>query len=147
LKQKDLVGSWQLVGVELTGNHAQSGSPPFGGNPHGMLHYLPEGRMAVLINSAVRPPIEGGRHGGSDAEWRSAARSFTAYAGSYTIAPGQIIHHVDMNSYPNDVGVDYVRIARLEGDSLVLETPPDLPPDQRAMRLVWRRYSGRVAPR
>ena len=146
MQRQDLIGSWQLVGVELTGADTQSGPPPFGGNPRGMLHYLPDGRMAVMIYSADRPPIEGGRRGGSDAEWRSAARSFTAYAGSFTITPGRIIHHVDINSYPNDVGVDYVRLARLDGDKLLLETPPNLPADQRAMRLVWRRYAGEPWP-
>lgn len=145
MEQEDLVGSWQLVSIELT-KDADTGPPPFGGDARGMLHYLPDGRMAVMIYNGARPAIAGGRHGGSDAEWRSAARSFTAYAGRYTILPDMIVHHVDINSYPNDVGVDYVRIARLEAGSLVLETPTDLPPDQRAMRLVWHRHAGEPLP-
>jgi len=140
LEQADLLGSWQLTGVELTGADAASGPAPFGGNPEGVLHYLADGRMAVIIQSASRPPIPGGRRGGSDGEWRQAARSFTAYCGTYSIQPGSIVHHVEMNSFPNDSGVDYVRIARLDNQCLVLETPPKLPADQRQMRLVWKRY-------
>ena len=135
-----LLGSWQLAGIELTREDAGSGPPPFGEHPQGILHYLPDSRMAVFIQSGDRPPITGGRIGGSDAQWRSAARSFTAYAGTYTLHSGAVVHHVEMNSFPNDVGVDYRRLARLEGNRLILETPPDLPADQRPMRLIWTRF-------
>ncbi len=141
LESADLLGSWQLVSAVLTGDDAASGPAPFGGKPQGVLHYLPDGRMAVIIQSADRPPIPGGRRGGSDGDWRQAARSFTAYAGRYTILPGKIVHHVEMNSFPNDQGVDYVRIAHLVNQCLWLETPPDLPADQRPMRLGWKRFS------
>jgi len=140
MRREDLIGSWRLEGVELVGEDASAGPPPFGGSPQGILHYLPDGRMAVMIQNLDRPPIEGGRRGGSDAEWRRAARSFTAYAGGWTLEPGRVVHHVDFNNFPNDVGVDYVRIARIEGDILHLETPAELPADQRPMRLVWKRF-------
>ena len=140
LEQADLLGTWQLVSVELIGDGVANRPAPFGGRPEGILHYLEDGRMAVLIQSADRPPIAAGRTGGSDAEWRQAARSFTAYAGTYSILPGRIVHHVEMNSFPNDQGVDYVRLARLENQHLVLDTQLDIPPDQRHMRLVWKRY-------
>ncbi len=139
MQASDLLGSWTLVHVEPLGPQAPGAPPPFGGQPRGVLHYLADGRMAVMIEVAGRKRVEGGRHGGTDAEWRRAAKSFTAYAGTYELAPGQVIHHVDFNSYPNDVGTDYVRTARIEGERLTLETPLDLPPDQRAMRLVWQR--------
>ena len=140
LEQAELLGSWQLAVAELTGADAANGPAPFGGSPQGVLHYLADGRMAVIIQSSNRPPIPGGRRGGSDGEWRQAARSFTAYCGTYSILPGRIVHHVEMNSFPNDQGVDYVRIARLENHCLLLETPSELPADQRQMRLVWKRF-------
>ena len=136
----DIIGSWELVGVDLIGEMVEGQPLPFGGSPQGVLHYLPDGRMAVMIQQAERPPIPEGRKGGTDAQWRSAAVSFTAYAGTYSFSPGRIVHHVEFNSFPNEVGVDYVRIARLEAGCLILETPPELPADQRAMRLVWRRF-------
>ena len=140
LEAADLLGCWQLISVELTRVDAASGPNPFGERPQGILHYLGDGRMAVMIQSADRPAIPGGRGGGSDVEWRQAARSFTAYAGTYSIMPGHIVHHVEMNSFPNDQGVDYKRIAHLVNQCLVLETPPELPADQRPMRLVWKRF-------
>lgn len=115
---------------------------PFGRRPSGMLHYLPNGCMAVLIAHEQRPVIAGGRIGATDAERLAAARTFTAYGGRYDVEEDRVVHHVAINSFPNDVGVDYPRIARLDGDRLFLATPPDLPADQRPMRLVWRRYPG-----
>ena len=141
MDRDELIGSWRLEGVEVVGEDAGAGPAPFGGNPEGILHYLPDGRMAVLIQNSDRAPIEGGRRGGSDVEWRRAARTFTAYAGSWTLEPGRVVHHVDFNSFPNDVGVDYIRIAHIDGDHLYLETPTELPADQRPMRLVWRRFA------
>ena len=142
LEKSDLLGSWSLVSAEETGPNAGAIAPPFGEKPKGMLHYLADGRMVVVIQNADRSPIEGGRRGGSDADWRSAARSFTAYAGTYSIQSGQVVHHVDLNSFPNDLDVDYVRLARMENGRLVLETTSELPPDQRAMRLAWQKYDG-----
>lgn len=141
LAQQDILGSWHLVSVALTGPQASTQAAPFGGSPTGILHYLGDGRMAVMIQHSHRPAIAGGRKGGSEAEWAQAARSFTAYAGRYSVKPGVIIHHVELNSFPNEIGFAYSRMARLVQGCLVLETPPDLPADQRAMRLVWRRLT------
>ncbi len=139
VRAEDLLGSWDLQRIELLGPDAESQPPAFGGNPVGILHYLPDGRMVAILQNGNRQPIPGGRTGGSDADWKRAARSFTAYAGSYEILPDRVVHHVDFNSFPNDAGTDYVRFARLEGDVLVLETPLDGPADTRPMRLFWKR--------
>jgi hypothetical protein len=135
----ELIGSWELQRIELLGPGAEDQPPPFGGDPSGILHYMPDGRMVAILQNRVRPPIPGGRRGGTDADWRRAARSFTAYAARWTLEPDRVIHHVDFNSFPNDVGLDYIRFARFEGASLVLETPLDGPPDSRPMRLYWKR--------
>ena len=139
--QADLLGSWTLVRVEAMGEGAETQPPPFGGWPEGMLHYLPDGRMVAIVQQGGRDPIPGGRKGGTDAEWKRAARSFTAYAGAYEVKADHIVHHVEFNSFPNDVGSDYIRFARIENGMLVLETPLDPGPDQRPMRLFWKRLT------
>ena len=138
VSQEDLLGSWSLVRIELL-DPADNGPPPYGGKPEGLLHYLPDGRMVAIIHQAGRAHIPGGRKGGTDAEWKRAARSFTAYAGPYEIKADHIVHHVEFNAFPNDVGTDYIRHAHFEDGMLVLETPLDPGPDQRAMRLFWKR--------
>lgn len=139
----DLIGSWDLVRIDLIGPGAESLPPAFGGHPQGVLHYMADGRMVAIIQGAGRAPMPGGRRGASDADWRRAGKSFTAYAGSWDLVGDRVVHHVDFNSFPNDVGVDYIRFARMEGDLLVLETPIDGPPDSRPMRLFWRRKPAR----
>ena len=140
LLQSEILGSWTLVRVEAMGNDAASQPPPFGGKPEGVLHYLPHGRMVAIVQQSGREPLPGGRRGGSDAEWKRTARSFTAYAGPHETTPDHIVHHVEFNSFPNDVGSDYIRYARIEDGMLVLETPLDPGPDQRPMRLFWKRF-------
>ncbi|HMO69983.1 MAG TPA: lipocalin-like domain-containing protein [Novosphingobium sp.] len=139
----DLIGSWDLVRVDLIGPGSESLPPAFGGKPQGVLHYMADGRMVAIIQSARREAFAGGRRGATDADWRRAGKSFTAYAGDWELRGDRVIHHVDFNSYPNDVGVDYIRHARIEGGLLVLETPIDGPPDSRPMRLIWKRKSAR----
>jgi Lipocalin-like domain len=96
----------------------------------------------VLIAHGGRTPFANRRLAATDAETLHAARTFTAYAGTFDVKGHRIVHHVEMNSYPNDVGVDYPRVARIDGDVLELATPPELPPGQRPMRLSWRRIGG-----
>lgn len=138
-----LHGSWILESADVVDGDRIVDSAPFGSRPSGMLHYLENGCMAVLIAHEQRPVIAGGRTGATDAERLAAARTFTAYGGSYDVENDRVVHHVVINSFPNDVGVDYPRIARLDGNRLILATPRDLPADQRPMRLIWKRYSGR----
>ena len=135
----DLIGSWRLERAELLRDGLPSGILPFGERPDGVIHYLPDGRMAVLIAHDDRPEMHGGRAAADDAEWAKAARSFTGYAGTFDLMGERVVHHVDINSLQSEVGADYVRLATLDGDRLTLTTPPELPADQRAMRLTWRR--------
>ena len=51
-EKSDLLGSWQLASVELTGEDAVNAPAPFGGYPEGILHYLADGRMAVIIQAS-----------------------------------------------------------------------------------------------
>ena len=143
LTRDALLGSWTLVSAEAVSGASVIDAEPFGAGPYGIIHYLADGRMAVLIAHAQRAPIVGGRVHGSDADRLRAARTITAYAGTFDVESDRVIHHVEVNSFPNDVGVDYVRLAKLDGDTLLLATPPDLPADQRPMRLHWARYVAR----
>ena len=133
------LGSWRLESAHVVEGDTVIDRTPFGAEPHGLLHYLSGGRMAVLIAHGGRIPFANGRLGATDAETPLAARTFTAYAGRFEVEGDHITHHVEMNRYPNGVGVGYRRVARIDGDVLELTTPSGLPPGQRPMRLCWRR--------
>ena len=73
-------------------------------------------------------------------ELAASARTFTAYAGTYTCGVDEIVHHLDVCSFENDRTADYVRGARLEDGQLTLETPrQQTPTGVRSMSLVWER--------
>lgn len=136
--EADLLGSWTLVGIELLGPDAEGQSPPFGGKAEGVLHYVPRGRMIAIVQQAGRPPVAGG----AESAGKRPSGAFSAYAGTYEIVDDHLVHHVEFNSYPNDIGVDYIRYPRFEDGLLVLETPLDPGPDARPMRLRWKRMAG-----
>jgi len=138
-----LLGGWRLESAHVVDGETDIDRIMFGADPHGLLHYLSDGRMAVLIADGGRTPFANGRPLATNAEMLQAARTFTAYAGTFEGQGGRVVHHVDMNSYTNDIGVDYPREARIDGDLLELTTPPELPPGQSPMRLGWRRIGGR----
>jgi hypothetical protein len=139
----DLVGSWRLTAAHLLRDGAPTDEPSFGRDPTGFIHYLPDGRMMVMIAHEGRRAPE---PGAPDADLLKEARTFTAYGGTYELAgEDHVVHHVDISSAQAGVGCDYVRRVRLDGDELHLITPDPIPIG-RPMRLVWRRLLRPDAP-
>lgn len=134
LERHELLGSWRLIAAWEMIDGVVTDRPGFGLKPNGYIHYLADGRMAVMIAHENRQPITGD----DPAERLEAARSFTAYGGTWTLTDTHVIHHVDICSTQAGVGCDYVRIARIEGDRLKLRTPPSIP-EGRPMALEWER--------
>jgi hypothetical protein len=138
LTAADLLGSWMLESAWVLRDGGASGEPGFGLKPAGVLHYLADGRMAVMIAHQDRPVIPGGALAGSPEALVEAARTFVAYAGTFSVDGERVVHHLDISSSQGAVGADYVRDVRLDGDRLELTTPATLP-EGRPMHLVWRR--------
>jgi lipocalin-like protein len=55
-------------------------------------------------------------------------KSMIAYAGTYTIDGGKVIHHVDISWNGARTGTDQVRFYKLEGDTLTIKTAPNKSP-------------------
>src|SRR5262245_60232515 len=110
LTKSDLVGSWKLEGSFEEMDGVVSANPNIGENPTGFLHYTADDRVAVVIASAGRKKMAGNhRRTASIEDLAEAARTFDAYAGRFTLSPpDQVIHHIEVNSYENDVGRDFV---------------------------------------
>lgn len=119
-----LLGTWRLVAVEGRSDGRVT-STPFGENPIGQLVYSSDGRMSVMLMAAARPKF--GSHGlraGTGHEKAAAFDSFLAYGGRYERLENRVIHHPDVASIPDFVGVPEERFVALRGDRLVLSTPP-----------------------
>ena len=47
-----------------------------------------------------------------------------AYAGTYTVESGKVVHHVDISWNERFTGTDLVRFYKLAGDTLTITTAP-----------------------
>jgi hypothetical protein len=95
--------------------------------------------MAIVVSSGRKKP---GGDVATAPEAEALFRSMTAYAGSYTIEGGQIIHHVDASWNEAWTGTDQVRDYKLDGGRLILATTPSPNPFTGKMsvrRLVWEK--------
>jgi len=136
-----VIGTWRLISFAAQDVETGTLTRPWGDAPVGFLTYTPGGRMSAVLTAGQRLAESG------SAEQRTQARAQlfmtqTAYAGTYTLTPDGVVHHVEVASFPDWVGRDQVRYASLDGDTLTIRTPP-LPrfPDlrQQIFTLTWRR--------
>ncbi|GAB4461537.1 MAG: lipocalin-like domain-containing protein [Elainellaceae cyanobacterium] len=128
--ENPLVGTWTLVAIRAIAADGSVDPEAYGPSPVGRLMYTADGYMTVLFAQGDRPPLSGNPTSPFDladvpaTERAQAFSSFSAYAGTYTLAGDSVTHHVAIASIPNRVGTDLVRIVALEGDRLTLKTPP-----------------------
>jgi hypothetical protein len=137
----DLLGTWALVRAFETRDDRVVDPAPLGPNPSGFIHYLDDDRMAVVIALDGRKPLSGTRRDSPESELAASARTLDAYAGPYSIPdPDTVIHHLEVSSFQNDVGKNYVREVSFVDGELHLGTPRfQTPEGLRGMYLVWRR--------
>jgi hypothetical protein len=73
-------------------------------------------------------------------EQAEAFNTFLAYSGRYTLGDDKVTHHIEISSIQNYVGKDLVRNIRLEGDQIVLITPPTMVNGKiQSVELTWQR--------
>jgi hypothetical protein len=112
--ESQLIGHWQLVGVDLSGN------APYGAKPQGSMFLDAGGHYSVIVIS------DGG------------ARSI-AYFGAYTVnaATHTIVYHVDGASQAAAVGRDEKRLIHIDGNQLVQQSLPA--PGRPVLKVTWKR--------
>jgi hypothetical protein len=136
ITRDDLIGSWRLETWELIGPDGAA-RRPFGDAPPGLLVYTPDGTMAVAIMRGGRPRTSRDDLGACPVEEQAAAGSgYFSYTGPFDVAAGSVFHRVAIALDPNRVGTVQERRAQLDGDLLVLTSPPT---DGTVSRIRWRR--------
>ena len=139
-----LAGAWRIISVEsirqATGEKIYSW---MGSRPTGMIVYLPNGYMTVQLMRD--PPAKFASEtyeGATLEEMKDAFLAYYAYYGKYTIddEKGMVIHRVESSLYPEEHGITYKRLFRIDGDRLYLTTAPFIEGgEERVNRLVWER--------
>jgi len=137
-----LVGSWRLVSYE--GRTADGKiTLDYGSSPEGRLMYDQDGRMSVhLVDPGRRAFASGDFLRATPDELRAAFYGYFGYYGRYTVdeKAGVVTHHVEGAAYPNYIGTDQRRIFSIEGDRLILQTPPERAAGSDVIyTIVWQR--------
>ncbi len=136
------VGVWKLVSVTATNTDGTRNDAPWGSTPKGTIVYTREGWMTAVINYGGRKPLSTTDRFRAAAEEKAAAYETSfSYAGRYEIKDDKVVHHVEIASVENWVKTDLIRNFRLQGNRLVLLTPP-LPSQQGKaanVELTWER--------
>lgn len=114
-----LVGTWKLQSYVLT-TTAGERSTPFGDHPSGYLSYSPDGRMYAIGTADDR--VVPHDVVATDDERVKLHRTMFAYAGTYSVEPDKVIHHVDISWNQIWNGTDQVRFYTLSGDTLTITT-------------------------
>ena len=123
----NISGPWTLKSFMIT--------PPDGNQRHwgngirGLLIYDPTGHMSVSINKVIQST------GSPDKDTLDA---MLFYAGTYRIEGNTIRHDVTIASNPNRVGREMIRFAQVDGNRLILTTPPE---SYGIATLVWEKIS------
>jgi hypothetical protein len=139
------VGTWRIVDIE-TRPVAGGGSPtyPIGRNLTGYIVYGSDGRMhaQIMHGDAVRPPRDAA--GEMPIEQQAGAfRTYIAFFGGYTVDEqrGTIVHHVEGDLNPRNIGNDDTRFIELSDARLSLNTYAQGPQGE---RLITRRVLERA---
>jgi hypothetical protein len=121
-----LVGTWRLK--QFVREVAGSGEryDQLGPHPEGVISYSKDGRMSVLLLAGDRVKPSGDIP--SDEEKLALYKTMIAYAGTYTVDGGKVVHHVDLSWNGARAGTDQVRFYVLEGDTLTIRTAPNKSP-------------------
>lgn len=142
--KETLMGTWKLVSATETTKEGES-RDAFGHDPTGFLTYTSDGRMMGIISHGERKPLSIPDYvNAPSAERAEAFATFLAYAGTYKLEGNRLIHHVEVSWLENSVGTEQVRsIVKLEGDRLLLRTPPFLKGGRMmTAELLWQRLKG-----
>jgi Lipocalin-like domain len=121
-----VVGTWRLKSFvrEIVGTGERYNQ--LGEHPQGFLGYSNDGRMYAILVAGDR--IKPHEEAPTDEERVKLHKSMIAYAGTYTIDGGKVVHHVDISWNGARTGTDQVRFYKLEGDTLTIRTAPNKSP-------------------
>lgn len=136
-----VIGTWTLVAWYHKSKDGERVNY-FGDNPKGILTYDPSGYMSVHIMKEDRKPFKAeGMYDGTDEEIVAAFKSYFAYYGTYVEEePGILTHTVQGGLFPGWVGNMEKRYAKIEGDKLIIYTPPIPTEDQEIVFYIeWER--------
>ena len=142
-QKEQLLGSWELQSRTVRRSNGDLVlDPVLGQQPTGRLFYSASGHMALQM---MRPARAGAITEPSNPDDASNARivlGYDAYFGSFSVneADGTVTHHVEGSLFPEDLGKNFTRAFRVDGDTFELSFASPMPDGSELTRtLVFRR--------
>jgi hypothetical protein len=118
-----LVGTYRVLAMEHYTDDGEVGRP-FGDDPQGIIVYTAEHYMTAVLMKAGRPPFAAGDVlAGTDAERAEAFATANAFAGRWELVGEEIVHHLEVTTFPNWVGTRQHRRFDLTATHLTLYPP------------------------
>ena len=118
----NFIGSWTLQ--EWTAESTSGKITfPFGNDAKGRITYDDLGNMSVQImkNNRSKFLSEDPLQAHPD-EVLDAYNGFIGYCGKYEVNPNQVIHQIEISSFPNWVGQNQIRFYEFREGNLILST-------------------------
>jgi hypothetical protein len=139
-----LIGAWRLVSCVETDVKTGEVFLPMGEHPQGFILYTPDGYMSAQLSAPDRASLPSGdMYQGAPDDYLAAGISYLAYSGAYYVdeARGLVEHEMAVSLFPNWRGERQVRIAKLDGEQLVLATdrPSLFAGSLKSARITWHR--------
>jgi len=133
----DLIGTWTLesdTGATADGRAIQ----PFGPNPKGLAIFDSAGHFAIVISRPDLPKFASNdRMHGTAEENEAIVRGSFAFFGTYAVANGAVVQHIEGGTWPAWMGTDQKRtITSFTGNEQTWTTVPSF---GGRSELHWRR--------
>jgi hypothetical protein len=138
-----IVGAWELQSrtVQRAGGEVVD-DPVLSERPIGRLFYSSSGHMALQMMRQGRAQAITEPAGQAGAASARVVLGYDAYFGTFTVdeAAGTVTHHVQGSLFPEDLGKDFVRRFKVDGDVFELSfTSPSSDGASITRTLVFRR--------
>ncbi len=138
---EDIVGTWKLASAVKKDVNTGTVTDAYGGkNAVGFLSYSKGHRMMAMASFDNR--IKPDRVDHLTPEQKAQLfETYFAYAGTYTLSGNTIQHHIETSWNETWTGTTVTRDIALEGEKLVITTPPQLRFDGKTyiISLVWEK--------
>ena len=121
--RQQMLGAWQLESRTVRKASGESLlDPVLGKQPIGRLFYGASGHMMLQMMRQERAQAISVPSNPQDAANARIVLGYDAYFGAFTVneAEGTVTHHVEGSLFPEDLGKDFKRSFRIEGDTFTL---------------------------
>jgi hypothetical protein len=121
--REQILGAWRLESRTVRkANGEILVDPVLGNQPIGRLFYDASGYMMLQMMRQERAQAISVPSNPQDARSPRIVLGYDAYFGTFEVneAAGMITHHVEGSLFPEDLGKDFQRVFRIEGDTFTL---------------------------